>query len=162
MGQGDRRPESGFRVESDTGLPLTQQTRGSVAASFLCNRHADRPGWTSLQSIREIWLLLHGALPLREPLGERNRRQKCHIVSPVYGRPQTRLNVSLSSPYELGNYLSFDLFHLIVVYRAIKTKRKIIELRSVSQKKHNESLFDTTTVNAAGDVKACFPRKERC
>ncbi|BCG10936.1 hypothetical protein BADSM9389_36310 [Buttiauxella agrestis] len=46
------------------------------------------------------------------------------------------------------------------MYRAIKTKRKIIELRSVSQKKHNESLFDMMTVNAAGDVRLAFREKK--
>ncbi|EPF20512.1 hypothetical protein HMPREF0201_00239 [Cedecea davisae DSM 4568] len=33
---------------------------------------------------------------------------------------------------------SFDSFHLIVPYCGLRIKRKIMELRSVSQKKHNE------------------------
>ncbi|ATM95594.1 hypothetical protein CRN75_09525 [Yersinia frederiksenii] len=49
---------------------------------------------------------------------------------------------------------------MILLYRGIKTKRKIIKLGSVSQKKHNERVFGEETDLFPAMLKLAFPQKK--
>ncbi|OWF68602.1 hypothetical protein B4901_12025 [Yersinia frederiksenii] len=54
----------------------------------------------------------------------------------------------------------FRFVSRILLYHGIKTKRKIIKLGSVSQKKHNERVFGRKEVWFCAMLRLAFPQKK--